>query len=185
MTAITKRLNRHVTALRAWHRCPNMASGPVSGVLVISRVMLVGTAPGVKEPLLGKPFAWTAGKTLFKCFTDTIVVDEDCFRSTVYMAAVCRCFPGKTAAGGDRVPSKDEVANCSEWLAAEIKLLLPELVIPVGKLAIGQFIDTVPPLTNLIGTQRTLQKFGHAFDIVPLPHPSGTSPFHPIEPCNT
>jgi uracil-DNA glycosylase len=185
MTALRNRLNRHVTALRACHRCPNMASGPVSGGPVISRVMLVGQAPGVKEPLLGKPFAWTAGKTLFKWFTDTLAVDEDCFRSTVYMAAVCRCFPGKTAAGGDRVPSKDEVANCSEWLAAEIKLLSPELVIPVGKLAIGQFIDPVPPLTDLIATQRTLQKFGHTFDIVPLPHPSGASPWHRIEPGKT
>jgi uracil-DNA glycosylase len=147
--------------------------------------MLVGQAPGVKEPLLGKPFAWTAGKTLFKWFTDTLAVDEDCFRSTVYMAAVCRCFPGKTAAGGDRVPSKDEVANCREWLTAEIKLLLPELVIPVGKLAIAQFIDPVPPLTDLIGTQRTLEKFGHGFDIVPLPHPSGASPWHRIEPGKT
>lgn len=185
MTALKNRLNRHVTALRTCHRCPNMVSGPVSGDPVISRVMLVGQAPGVKEPLLGKPFAWTAGKTLFKWFTDTLAVNEDCFRSTVYMAAVCRCFPGKTATGGDRVPSKDEVANCSEWLAAEIKLLLPELVIPVGKLAIAQFIDPVPPLTDLIGTQRTLEKFGHTFDIVPLPHPSGASPWHRIEPGKT
>jgi uracil-DNA glycosylase len=182
MTALKNRLNRHVTALRTCHRCPNMVSGPISGGPVISRVMLVGQAPGVKEPLLGRPFAWTAGKTLFKWFTETLDVDEDHFRSTVYMAAVCRCFPGKTSAGGDRVPSKDEVANCSEWLAAEIKLLRPELIIPVGKLAIGQFIVPVPPLTGLIGTQRTLEKFGHTFDIVPLPHPSGASPWHRIEP---
>jgi uracil-DNA glycosylase len=185
MTALKNRLNRHVTALRTCHRCPNMVSGPISGGPVISRVILVGQAPGVKEPVLGRPFAWTAGKTLFKWFTETLDVDEDHFRSTVYMAAVCRCFPGKTSAGGDRVPSKDEVANCSEWLAAEIKLLRPELVIPVGKLAIGQFIVPVPPLTELIGTQRTLEKFGHTFDIVPLPHPSGASPWHRIEPGKT
>jgi uracil-DNA glycosylase len=185
MAALINRLNRHVTTLRACHRCPNMVSGPVSGGAVISRVILVGQAPGVKEPILGKPFAWTAGKTMFKWFTEILNVDEECFRSTVYMAAVCRCFPGKTAAGGDRVPSIDEVANCSEWLAAEIKLLLPELIIPVGKLAIGQFIQPVPPLTDLIGTKRTLEKFGHRFDIVPLPHPSGASPWHRIEPGKT
>jgi len=185
MTALKNRLNRHVTALRTCHRCPNMVSSPVSGGPVISRVMLVGQAPGVKEPLLGRPFAWTAGKTLFKWFTETLDVDEDHFRSTVYMAAVCRCFPGKTSAGGDRVPAKDEVANCSGWLTAEVKLLRPELIIPVGKLAIGQFIVPVPPLTDLIGTQQTLEKFGHTFDIVPLPHPSGASPWHRIEPGKT
>ena len=185
MTALKNRLNQHVTTLRTCRRCPNMVSGPISGGPVISRVLLVGQAPGVKEPLLGRPFAWTAGKTLFKWFTETLDVDEDQFRSTVYMAAVCRCFPGKTTVGGDRVPSKDEVANCSEWLAAEIKLLQPELIIPVGKLAIGQFIVPVPPLIELIGTQRTLEKFGHQFDIVPLPHPSGASPWHRIEPGKT
>jgi uracil-DNA glycosylase len=63
--------------------------------------------------------------------------------------------------------------------------LLPELIIPVGKLAIGQFIQPVPPLTDLIGTKRTLEKFGHRFDIVPLPHPSGASPWHRIEPGKT
>ena len=30
--------------------------------------MSVGQAPGVKEPVLGRPFAWTAGKTLFGWF---------------------------------------------------------------------------------------------------------------------
>src|ERR1700741_4958288 len=105
------------------------------------------------------PSAGTAGKPMFKWFTESLNVDEEFFRSTVYMAAVCRCFPGKTGTGGDRVPSKEEGANCSEWLAAEIKLLLPQLIIPVGKLAIGQFIQPVPPLTDLIGTKRTLEKF--------------------------
>jgi len=185
MTTLSTRLNRHVAELRTCRRCPNMVSEPVSGGPVMSQVMLVGQAPGVKEPVLGKPFAWTAGKTMFKWFTDVLAVDELCFRSTVYMAAVCRCFPGKTAAGGDRVPSKDEIANCSDWLTAEIKLLKPKLIIPVGKLAIGQFIQPVPPLTELIGTQQTLEKAGHKFDIVPLPHPSGASPWHRIEPGKT
>ena len=162
-----------------------MASEPVSGGPVISQVMLVGQAPGVKEPILGKPFAWTAGKTLFKWFTEVLAVDEPCFRSTVYMTAVCRCFPGKTVTGGDRVPSKEEIANCSDWLAAEIRLLTPKLVIPVGKLAIGQFLEPVPPLSELIGTQLALEKAGHKFDIVPLPHPSGASPWHRIEPGKT
>ena len=185
MMSLTSKLDQHVTALRTCHRCPNMVSRPVSGGPVISRVMLVGQAPGIKEPVLGKPFAWTAGKTMFKWFTDVLSVDEITFRSSVYMAAVCRCFPGKTAAGGDRVPSKEEIANCSEWLVAEIRLLKPLLIIPVGKLAIGQFIQPVPPLTELIGTQTTLVKAGHTFDMVPLPHPSGASPWHRIEPGKT
>lgn len=43
-----------------------MTPPPITPGLVHSRVLLVGQAPGSREPALGKPFAWTAGKTLFR-----------------------------------------------------------------------------------------------------------------------
>jgi uracil-DNA glycosylase len=144
--------------------------------------MIVGQAPGVKEPILQRPFAWTAGKAMFKWFETTARVTEQEFRSTVYMAAVCRCFPGKNGHGGDRVPSNDEIENCSRWLRAELEILKPALVIAVGKLAIRQFLSEVPLLTELIGRTYRVEKFGQTFDLVPLPHPSGASPWHRIEP---
>jgi uracil-DNA glycosylase len=162
-----------------------MRSNPVSGGPVLSKVMLVGQAPGVKEPVLGRPFAWTAGKAMFKWFEQTAGVAEQEFRETVYMAAVCRCFPGKNGHGGDRVPSNEEVKQCSRWLRAELAILKPELVIAVGKLAIGQFLEQLPLLTELIGRIYPLEKFGHSFDLIPLPHPSGASPWHRIEPGKT
>ena len=162
-----------------------MQSTPVSGGPVLSRVILVGQAPGVKEPVLGRPFAWTAGKAMFKWFEQEIGVTEMEFRQTVYMAAVCRCFPGKNSQGGDRVPSREEVALCREWLRAEIAILKPGLVIAVGKLAIGQFLEELPPLTDLVGQIVRVQKFGRQFDLVPLPHPSGASPWPRIEPGKT
>ena len=162
-----------------------MQSRPVSGGPVLSRVILVGQAPGIKEPLLGRPFAWTAGKALFKWFAEEVGVAEAEFRQTVYMAAVCRCFPGKNSQGGDRVPSREEVALCAEWLRAEIVILKPGLVIAVGKLAIGQFLTVVPVLTDLVGQIAHVNKFGQDFDLVPLPHPSGASPWHRIEPGKT
>jgi uracil-DNA glycosylase len=159
-----------------------MESQPVSGGPVLSRVMLVGQAPGTKEPILGRPFAWTAGKAMFKWFEQETGVNETKFRQTIYMAAVCRCFPGKNANGGDRVPTKDEIARCGDWMRREIELLQPELMIPVGRLAIEQLLPSVPMLTELIGKIVRVEKFGHAFDLVPLPHPSGASPWHRIEP---
>jgi uracil-DNA glycosylase len=174
-------LSKLVEALRRCNRCPQMHFSPVSGGPVSSRVILVGQAPGVREPEAGRPFAWTAGRTLFQWFSDVVGVDESSFRATVYMAAVCRCFPGKTAAG-DRVPSRIEIENCSSWLDAEIALLTPGLVIPVGKLAIAQFIQPVPALSEVIGQMRTTERAGKRFDIIALPHPSGASPWHRIEP---
>jgi len=178
-------LQNHVDALRACRKCPKMQSNPISGGPVLSRVMLVGQAPGVKEPILGRPFAWTAGKAMFKWFELEAGVAEQEFRSTVYMAAVCRCFPGKNSEGGDRVPSKEEVAHCGAWLRAEIDLLRPRLVIAVGKLAIGQFVSELPILTELVGKVVRVEKYNSRFDLVPLPHPSGASPWHRIEPGKT
>jgi uracil-DNA glycosylase len=178
-------LQQHVDSLCWCRKCPKMQSHPVSGGPVLSRVMLIGQAPGVKEPLLGRPFAWTAGKAMFKWFEEEVGVAETEFRQTVYMAAVCRCFPGKNSQGGDRVPSREEVARCAEWLLAEMAILKPGLVIAVGKLAIGQFLSVVPVLTELVGQIVRVEKSGQAFDLVPLPHPSGASPWHRVEPGKT
>jgi len=159
--------------------------GPVvSGGAVVSEVMLIGQAPGDKEGPAGKPFAWTAGKTLFGWFANLGLTEEQ-FRARVYMAAVCRCFPGKAKAGGDRVPSLDEIAKCSRHLASEIKILRPRLVIPVGKLAIAQLYPEVDKLTEVIGKPRRGALAGHEFDVIALPHPSGASTWHRTEPGKT
>lgn len=158
-----------------------MMSSPVSGGPVLSDVLLVGQAPGVREPVLQKPFAHTAGRTLFGWFQQFCQMNEIQVRSQIYFAAVCRCFPGKTPAGGDRVPAPDEIQNCSNWLNAEIDLLRPRLVIPVGRLAIAQFI-TFAKLDEVIGRSFNLRRNHRRFDLIPLPHPSGASPWHRIPP---
>jgi uracil-DNA glycosylase len=173
---VQARLERHVAALRRCRRCPRMQPPVVSGGAVVSRVVLVGQAPGDKEPVLGRPFAWTAGKKLFRWFREHAGVDEAAFRAHVYMAAVCRCFPGKKETGGDRVPAPDEIANCSGWLKAELDLLRPGLVIAVGKLAIQQFVPC-DKLDEVVGKSFPGEYAGHKFDLVPLPHPSGASPW--------
>jgi uracil-DNA glycosylase len=156
--------------------------GPVvTGLPVVSPVMLIGQAPGVREGPAGKPFAWTAGKTMFAWFS-SLGLPEEAFRQRVYMAAVCRCFPGKAKGGGDRVPSAEEVGRCSRHLQHELQILRPRLVIPVGKLAIAQVAPDVEQLAGIVGTRRRGELAGVAFDIIALPHPSGASTWHRMEP---
>ena len=102
LTWTRDRLGRHVSALKRCTTCPDMQRPVVTGGAIVSKVLLVGQAPGDKEPMLGRPFAWTAGRTLFRWFNETTGLDEATFRSSIYMAAVCRCFPGKKPRGGDR-----------------------------------------------------------------------------------
>jgi uracil-DNA glycosylase len=156
------------------HR-PAVTCGPV-----LSPILLVGQAPGDKEPALGRPFAWTAGKQLFKWFAQLGLAEAD-FRERVYMAAVCRCFPGKNPKGGDRVPSLVEVANCRPWLERELELLRPKLIIPVGRLAIEQFLPQ-RPLVEQVGIAHVVTRGKRRIDVIPLPHPSGASTWPRTQP---
>lgn len=176
-------LERHQRELSRCDRCPRMQGPVVIGNPVMSKVLLIGQAPGFKEIEVHKPFAWTAGKTMFGWF-DSIGLKQESFRDLVYMAAVCRCFPGKNPKGGDRVPDREEIANCTGWLEAEVTLLEPELVIPVGKLAIGQVME-VDKLKDVIGRAFELVVHGVRTDVIPLPHPSGASTWHRMEPGRT
>ena len=173
-----------MAALKDCRRCPGMAKPVVMGEAVISPMLLVGQAPGVNEPVLGWPFAWTAGKTMFRWFQEAWGVDEKQFRSSVYMAAVCRCYPGKNPKGGDRVPDETEIENCAAWLKAEIEINRPRLILAVGKLAIKQFVDC-EKLNEVVGRLVPLRLHGQAVDLVALPHPSGASTWHRMEPGKT
>jgi uracil-DNA glycosylase len=83
------------------------------------------------------------------------------------------------------VPSPDEVKNCSRHLEAEVRILRPQLVIPVGKLAIAQLYPELDKLTEIVGTLSRGSIAGHDFDVVALPHPSGVSTWHRTEPGKT
>ncbi|PYJ72615.1 MAG: uracil-DNA glycosylase [Verrucomicrobia bacterium] len=158
-------LNDHVVRLMQCRRCPRMQSTPVSGGAIVSDVMLIGQAPGPREPVLQKPFAHTAGRTLFQWFEKFCGLAESTVRST----------------GTDRVPAPDEIRNCSSWMNDEIKILRPRLIIPVGRLAIAQFIECTK-LEKVIGCKFCVHRAGHTFDLIPLPHPSGASPWPKISP---
>jgi uracil-DNA glycosylase len=174
-------LNRHVAKLLKCRLCPGMQSAPVSGGAIVSDVMIIGQAPGPREPALKQPFAHTAGKTLFRWFEQFCGMNEAAVRSKIYFAAVCRCFPGKNSSGTDRVPAPDEIRNCAFWMDDEIRILQPRLIIPVGRLAVVQFIDCAR-LEDVIGRKFRVTRAGHRFDLIPLPHPSGASPWHKIPP---
>jgi len=177
-------LERHVRAVHACRKCPGMHAPPVSGGPVLSRVILIGQAPGTKEPILGRPFAWTAGRKLFRWFHEATGLDEEAVRSSIYFAAVCRCFPGKNPKGGDRVPAPDEIEICAGWIEREFALLRPQLIIPVGKLAITQMLGSMP-LSQSVGRVAKVRAGSATVDAIPLPHPSGASAWPHQEPGKT
>lgn len=185
MTSVATKLRVLHEELDACRACPKMIGPVVHGPPIASGILLVGQAPGPREGSFGRPFAWTAGKTLFRWFEEALGVGEEVFRAKVYIAAVARCFPGKAPGGGDRRPDRDEIGRCMPFLAQETSILRPKLVLPVGTLAIEQVLATKEKLNDLIGTVRRGTYHGVETDIIALPHPSGASPWHKMEPGKT
>lgn len=165
---------QHLARLYACRMCPNVFGEPVTGAVAGAQVMLVGQAPGPREMVDRRPFAWTAGQRMFRWFEDSLHISEDDFRARVHMCAVIRCFPGKDPQGGDRVPDPTEIANCATHLDREIALLQPELIIAVGTLASQQLIG-IAQLKDAVGKMHRGKRAGHSFDVIVLPHPSGRS----------
>src|SRR5207302_9476728 len=122
-----------VVRLLRCRRCPRMKSTPVSGGAIVSNVMLIGQAPGPREPTLKRPFAHTAGQTLFRWFEQFCGMNEIDVRSKISFAAVCRCFPGKSSGGTDRVPAPGEIRNCAPCMNEDIAILQRRLITPVGR----------------------------------------------------
>lgn len=168
-------LEAHCDLLAECRRCGHPDTVvPILSRAVRPKVMLVGQAPGQVEATGGTPFAGRAGKTLFRWLARA-GVDEETARRRIYIAAITRCYPGPSPSGrGDRVPSPREQDACSTWLDAELSIIRPVLLIPVGRLAITCFLPDAP-LDQLIGRAHDVTHAGRRLRVVPLPHPSGAS----------
>jgi uracil-DNA glycosylase family 4 len=139
-------------------------SGPHS-----ASIMIVGQAPGKREVETGLPFSGPAGKRLF-AWLEQAGFEEAFLRREQYITSITKCYPGKGNSRGDRVPTAAERKLCFPYLAREIDIVQPKVVIPVGKVAIKHFL----------GDMRLDECLGHCFQVegrsvIPLPHPSGAN----------
>jgi len=161
---------RKCTQAGYWIQPPAVTQG-----VVAARMMTIGQAPGITEVEAGRPFNAGAGKRLFQWLARA-GIDEDWFRETQYMTSVTKCYPGRAKGGsGDRVPSRTEQKLCSPFLDREIRLVSPEVIIPIGRLAVSLFYPKSMKLTDIIGTQKQIESGAW---VIPLPHSSGASRWH-------
>lgn len=145
---------------------------------ITARMMTIGQAPGITEVEAKRPFNAGSGSRLFQWLGEA-GIEEDWFRNTQYMTSVTKCYPGRAKSGsGDRVPSRAEQKLCRPFLEEEIALVDPEVIIPIGRLAIELFFPKKATLQEVIGTQRQTTEGRW---VAPLPHPSGASRWHQIE----
>ena len=163
--------------IRACTRCVDAGSIPRAFPIVAGRasdrVMIIGQAPGAVELTTGLPFSGRAGAELRRWLARA-GIDQT---HLPYRTSMTKCFPGKALGprgAGDRKPSPGEIASCAPWLARELAIVRPKIVLLVGQLAIERFIGKAP-LASVVGTRRTDGTGPASRVLIPLPHPSGAS----------
>jgi uracil-DNA glycosylase family 4 len=98
--------------------------GPASASIVI-----VGEAPGAKEDTAGVPFVGAAGK-----FLDSLLAEAGVARDSVFITNVVKARPPK-----NRDPKAAEVAHHWPWLEAQLDIIKPQLLVPLGRHALARF----------------------------------------------
>jgi len=90
-----------------------------------AKIMLIGEAPGEVNDREGRPFVGHGGKIL-----DKILAECELKRSDIYITNTLRCWPPK-----NRVPKKDELALCHQYLKSELEIIKPICIITLGATA--------------------------------------------------
>lgn len=141
------------------------------------RLMVVGQAPGPATHEAGVPYSGATGKTLAR-WLERAGFPPGSLHERFYLTSLTKCFPGKASGGkGDRAPSAKEIAWCRIHLDREIALVRPATVVSLGRLAANALAPQTRglPLAEVVGRIWEGERGGHAFALVPLPHPSGVS----------
>lgn len=125
-----------VAVVRGCAACPELATSRTQVVPGVRPpgggrpdVLLVGEAPGAQEDLLGVPFVGRSGQLL-----DELLVEAGLPRDRVAVANVLKCRPP-----ANRTPRRAEVARCRPWLARQVELLDPAVVVALGGTAAAWF----------------------------------------------
>lgn len=104
--------------------------------------LFVGEGPGAEEDQRGEPFVGQAGRLL-----DNMLAAIDLKRGeNVYIANIVKCRPP-----GNRNPEASEAAQCEPYLARQIELIQPKLIVALGKVAAANLLATDAPIGMLRG----------------------------------
>lgn len=105
-------------------------------------IMFIGEGPGADEDRRGEPFVGKAGQLLTRIIENGMGMP----RSEVYIANIVKCRPPN-----NRDPQPDEVEACEPFLAAQIRVIAPKVIITLGKWASQTLLRTSTPITRLRG----------------------------------
>jgi uracil-DNA glycosylase len=131
-----------------------------------AHVMLIGEQPGDSEDLAGLPFVGPAGRLL-----DEALVAAGIPRGEAYVTNTVKHFKF-TRRGKRRIhdkPTRYEVEACRPWLAGELALVAPDIVVVLGATAAQALLGSAFRVTKERGIERATELAAHTFATV---HPA-------------
>ena len=149
-------------------RCPRLvasrsriveASGPLS-----ASILFVGEAPGATEDAEGRPFCGRSGAIL-----DAALAAAGLRRDAVRITNCVRCRPPE-----NRDPRVAERANCAPYLTAEIALVEPAVIVPLGRIATMALLEEAVQVTAATGTTEQVTVAGQRYPVLICMHPAAT-----------
>ncbi len=123
-----------------------------------AQIMFVGEGPGEQEDLSGRPFVGKSGQLLTREL-ERIGITRD----LVFITNIVKCRPPK-----NRVPLVDEIEACNDWLMAQIALINPKFIVPVGGPSLQTLVSK--DLRIMRSRSKVFRKEGILF--IPILHPS-------------
>lgn len=127
-----------------------------------ARLMFIGEAPGEEEDRTGRPFVGRAGKKL-----DEMIRSIGLEREQVYIANILKSRPA-----GNRTPLQPEVDGCSPFLAEQIRIIRPTVIVALGGPAAKFLLRTGEGITRLRGQWSMYGDGALQIDVMPTFHPA-------------
>jgi DNA polymerase len=108
--------------------------------------MVIGEAPGENEDLQGEPFVGVAGQLLDNMLRAIGRSRSGSGAQACYIANVLKCRPP-----ANRNPLPEEVAMCEPYLARQVALVQPRIILAMGRFAVQSLLQTSEPIGKLRG----------------------------------
>lgn len=123
-----------------------------------ARLMFVGEGPGREEDIQSRPFVGDAGKLLTNMLVKLGLKRED-----VYIANIVKCRPPY-----NRNPEEDEIVTCRPFLEKQIDIIVPEIIVCLGRISAHALLEVKIPISKLRGNFSSYKNF----PVMPTFHPA-------------
>lgn len=127
-------------------------------------LLFLGEAPGAKEDEGGEPFVGRSGSVL-----DDALREAGLARADVRITNCVRCRPPD-----NRDPTSDELSNCRGYLARELELVDPELIVTLGKVPSQHLLDRGVAITSESGSVVDARVGDASYRVLLSVHPAAT-----------